>query len=229
VKVYSDAGLLDLLGRIAEKHDLPTHGASLAIFLHWRELAVKAGGLDLDALEMDIFDLATCVPGSVLIDALWLLGFTAGFETFASAYYERLPGVHPFAATRKKHQAIPLSWPSTNPPASAIKEEPKPSGESDGNPQTDEQEKSESEETGTPKNAEQAEPSPIPKPADKPKDSPADSSPETTPTPTPEPEATKAKKSVVTKKKAATKKKAPAKKRAKAKKKQNDGDEPRLL
>lgn len=232
-KVYSDAGLLDLLGRIADKHYLPLHGASLAIFLHWRELAVNAGGLDLDALEIDIGDLAACVPGSVVIDALWLLGFTAGFETFASAYYERLPGVHPFAATRKNNQTISLSWPSSNPPAPATKEEtkpkeePKPSGESDEKTGTDEQEKSETETTT---HAEPAQPSSVPKPADDPKESSAFPDPETDTSPTPEPEAeaTKSKKSggpkkkAATKKKAAAKKSAPTKKRTKAKKNQDD-------
>lgn len=114
-KVYRDAALIDILGRLTEIHKLPAHAASLGIFLHWRELALKAGGLDLGELEKDCRELAGCVTGTVLIDALWLLGFNAGFETFSTAYYERLEGPHPFAAKRKTRQPVTLLWPASSP------------------------------------------------------------------------------------------------------------------
>ena len=124
-KVYGDSGLMDLLGRITQKHSLPTHAASLGIFLHWRDLAIKVGGLDLDALEGDCRELAGCVPGTVLIDALWLLGFNAGLEKFSEAYYERLPQRHPFAAKQKRRQPLTLLWQLTQTPfAEMVREEP---------------------------------------------------------------------------------------------------------
>lgn len=123
VSVYGDSELVNLLERLAERHELPIHGASLGIFLHWRDLALKAGGLDLGELEKDCRELAGCVAGSVLIDALWLLGFSAGFETFSTAYYERLEGQHPFAAKRKTRQLVALLWPASRPPVTDESEE----------------------------------------------------------------------------------------------------------
>lgn len=88
--VYTDSALLRILDSLTDAFRLPSHAGSLAIFLHWRELALRAGGLDLAALEADCKELASCVSGDRIVDALWLLGFSAGFETFASEYYSRL-------------------------------------------------------------------------------------------------------------------------------------------
>jgi hypothetical protein len=240
-KVYGDSGLIDLLGRLADKHELPTHGASLAIFLHWRELALKAGGLDLDALEKDCRELSGCVPGSVLVDALWLLGFNAGFETFASAYYERLAGQHPFAAKRKNYQPMALLWPASRPVRQEVPEVPKLANELDEKREVGNSVQANPEETGK-DSAAPSTGSEVPhedKPDIPPTDPPARDEPsgtDNTSNPTAEdsettkPEADTSKTGTTkAKKPASTKKRATATKKPKTKSDQDSGSEPTLL
>ncbi len=240
-KVYGDSGLMSILGRLTDKHELPTHGASLAIFLHWRELALKAGGLDLDALEKDCRELAGCVPGPVLIDALWLLGFNAGFETFASAYYERLAGQHPFAAKRKNYQPMALLWPASHPVTQEVPEEPKPADAIDEKREVGDSVQANTEETGkdiTPLSAGSEVPhedkSDIPPsdPAARDEPSGTDNTSNLTSkdsgTPSPEADTSKTGTSKA-KKSAGTKKRATPTKKPKTKADQDSGSEPTLL
>lgn len=112
--VYSDPALDGILDVLTVKFRLPAHAASFAIFLHWRDLALRAGGLDISALEEDCRKLSGFVAGSRIVDAIWLLGFSAGFETFASDYYARLEATHPFGGGKTLGGRVGLLWP--NPP-----------------------------------------------------------------------------------------------------------------
>lgn len=95
-KVYGDPELGGILNGIKQAWDLPTPAASLAIFLHWRDLALHADGVDLRAIGADCRKLGGFLDGQVVADALWLLGFSAGFESIAPGYYQRLGERHPF-------------------------------------------------------------------------------------------------------------------------------------
>jgi hypothetical protein len=109
--VYGDSSLTSILDALTAEFSLPTHAAALGIFLHWRELALRAGGLDLESLEVDCRELAGIVAGDRIVDALWLLGFSAGFESFSSDYYSRLGAGHPFGGGKEPGPKIGLLWP----------------------------------------------------------------------------------------------------------------------
>jgi hypothetical protein len=111
--VYSDKALDGILDVLTVKFRLPVHASSYAIFLHWRDLALRAGGLDLPALEEDCRQLSGCIAGSRIVDAIWLLGFSAGFETFASDYFTRLETPHPFGGGKTTGSKIGLLWPKS--------------------------------------------------------------------------------------------------------------------
>lgn len=112
--VYSSDSALDgILDILTVKFRLPVHAASFAIFLHWRDLALRAGGLDIPSLEEDCRKLSGFVAGSRIVDAIWLLGFSAGFETFASDYYARLEAAHPFGGGKSLGSRVGLLWPKS--------------------------------------------------------------------------------------------------------------------
>lgn len=58
-------------------------------------------GIDLKALEADCRELAGILDASFVLEALWLLGFSAGFSSFAGSYYGSLDAPHPFGAKRR--------------------------------------------------------------------------------------------------------------------------------
>lgn len=94
--IHRDARLAAVLEEISGAWELPLHAAGLALFFHWRELALRARGIDFSGLESDCRDLAGYVDGQRVTDALWLLGYSAGFEAISRGYYNRLERNHPF-------------------------------------------------------------------------------------------------------------------------------------
>lgn len=114
--VYSDQSLNQVLDTLTLEFHLPVHASSIAIFFYWRDLALRAGGLDLLALEADCRQLAGCIVGARIVDATWLLGFSAGFETFASVYYSRLQSEHPFGGGKFSGEKVTLLWPESSLP-----------------------------------------------------------------------------------------------------------------
>lgn len=107
-QVFGDSELAGILADITTEWQLSASAAGLVIFLHWRELSLKHQGLDLKALETDCRELAAFVDGSHVMEALWLLGFSAGFESFSVSYYSALEAPHPFGARHKPLQRIQL-------------------------------------------------------------------------------------------------------------------------
>jgi hypothetical protein len=114
--VYTDQSLHKVLDTLTLEFHLPVHASSIAIFFYWRDLALRAGGLDLLALEADCRQLAGCVVGSRIVDATWLLGFSAGLETFASDFYSRLQTGHPFGGGKCVGEKVTLLWPDSSVP-----------------------------------------------------------------------------------------------------------------
>ena len=106
--VYGDADLNRLMSRVTDSWQLPSSAASLAIFLHWREMTLQAQGVDLNALQDDCKELLTCLDGSVIVDALWLLGYSVGFEALSAGCYERLGSKHPLNPAGRSHTKLSL-------------------------------------------------------------------------------------------------------------------------
>jgi hypothetical protein len=107
-KVYSDSNLIEILRRITEFWLLPASAAGIAVFLHWRELALRAGGIDANALATDCRELAGCLDGQAVVDALWLLGFSSGYEAVAPAFCRTLGEKHPFNPTGRSNYRVTL-------------------------------------------------------------------------------------------------------------------------
>lgn len=112
-RVYGDAEILQILDAISAVWNLPASATGLGIFLHWRYMSQKAQGLDLKALETDCREMAGCVPGQYLAEALWLLGYCAGFGSFAGNYYAAQESAHPFGAKRQTLKRILLLSPKS--------------------------------------------------------------------------------------------------------------------
>lgn len=106
--LHSDQQLRQLLSRLEADWELPASATSFAIFLHWRDLALRAGGVDLDAVVTDCQELAGCVDGQTLAEAVWMLGFSSGFEAVASGCYKRMGHDHPFNPTGGKGKRVTL-------------------------------------------------------------------------------------------------------------------------
>ncbi len=107
-KVYGDPELIKCLDLIDDHWKLPVSSVSLGIFLHWRELTLKWQGIDLQALQTDCRELAGVLDARFVLEAIWLLGFSVGFSTFAGAYYAALETPHPFGAKRQAVKKISL-------------------------------------------------------------------------------------------------------------------------
>lgn len=107
-KLYSDSGLVAILAGVTRAWDLPASAASFAIFLHWRYLASQARGVDLDAVAADCQQLVSCIDGQAVVDALWLLGFSSGFEAVAAGCYQRMGEKHPFNPTGRPGKRVTL-------------------------------------------------------------------------------------------------------------------------
>ncbi len=116
LQVYADPELQSCLHAIDAHWRLPFRAAALAIFLHWRELYLRYNSLDLDAYLKDCCQLVNITDGQVIAEALWLLGYSAGFSSFSEAYYERLETPNAFARNRKAIQKIRLQK-QDDPPA----------------------------------------------------------------------------------------------------------------
>ncbi|MEI6818049.1 MAG: hypothetical protein WCL19_00460 [Verrucomicrobiota bacterium] len=99
-KIYGDLELIKALDSIDDFWKLPVSAVSLGIFLHWRELSLRVQGIDLKALEADCRELAGILDARFVLEALWMLGFSAGFSSFAGSYYGSLDAPHPFGAKR---------------------------------------------------------------------------------------------------------------------------------
>lgn len=112
-RVYGDAEILEILDAISAAWKLPVSAVSLGIFLHWRYMSQKAQGLDLKALETDCREMAGCVSGQYIAEALWLLGYSAGFGSFAGNYYATQETAHPFGAKRQTQNRILLLPPKS--------------------------------------------------------------------------------------------------------------------
>ena len=108
-KVYEGTEIQKILDEITATWSMPVSAHSLGIFLHWRYLSQKAQGLDLKALETDCRELAGSVSGQYIAEALWLLGYSAGFSSFAGNYYAAQETAHPFGAKRQALKRIRLS------------------------------------------------------------------------------------------------------------------------
>jgi hypothetical protein len=100
-KVYGDLELIKSLDLIDDYWKLPVSAVSLGIFLHWRELSLRVQGVDLKALQPDCRELAGVLDARFVLEAIWLLGFSAGFSSFAGSYYASLETPHPFGAKRQ--------------------------------------------------------------------------------------------------------------------------------
>jgi hypothetical protein len=100
-KVYGDLELIKSLDLIDDYWKLPVSAISLGIFLHWRELSLRVQGVDLKALQPDCKELAGVLDARFVFEAIWLLGFSAGFSSFAGSYYASLDTPHPFGAKRQ--------------------------------------------------------------------------------------------------------------------------------
>lgn len=107
-KVYGDAGLSSILIRIIPGLNLPVPAASFAIFLHWRDLALRAGGVDLDAVAENCRELNGCVDGQMVAEALWLLGFSSGYVAVAPGCYRRMGAKHPFNPSGRPGKRVTL-------------------------------------------------------------------------------------------------------------------------
>lgn len=108
LQVFADPELQSCLHGIDEHWHLPFRAAALGIFLHWRELYLRNGSLDLDAYFEDCRQLVDVTGGQVVAEALWLLGYSAGFSSFSQSYYERLDTPNVFARSRKAIKRIRL-------------------------------------------------------------------------------------------------------------------------
>jgi hypothetical protein len=108
LQVFVDPELQACLRGIDEHWHLPFKAAALGIFLHWRELYLRNGSLDLDAYFEDCRQLVDATGGQVVAEALWLLGYSAGFSSFSQSYYERLETPNVFARSRKAINRLPL-------------------------------------------------------------------------------------------------------------------------
>jgi hypothetical protein len=100
-KVYGDLELIKSLDLIDDYWKLPVSAVSLGIFLHWRELSLRVQGVDLKALQPDCRELSGVLDAQFILEAIWLLGFSAGFSSFAGSYYASLETPHPFGARRQ--------------------------------------------------------------------------------------------------------------------------------
>jgi hypothetical protein len=108
LQVFADPELQSSLDAIDEHWHLPFRAAALGIFLHWRELYLRNGSLDLDVYFDDCQRLVDTTGGQVIAEALWLLGYSAGFSSFSQSYYERLDAPSVFARRRKAIKRIRL-------------------------------------------------------------------------------------------------------------------------
>lgn len=127
LKVYGAPELCDLMDRVTRAWDLPVSAASLAVFFYWRDLALQAGGIDMDALSEDCDELAGCLDGQMVAAALWLFGFSAGFESIAIGCYKRMGEEHPFNPTHASGRRIVLCALPETPPNESEKPQLAPS------------------------------------------------------------------------------------------------------